>query len=56
MASFAEVSSHLIDELRTARDTAAKLATVASDKSEMTFAENLARHIEDLLDELGCCD
>lgn len=56
MATFAEVSSHLIDELRTARDTAATLVTVAADKSEITFAENLARRIEDLLDELGCYD
>lgn len=56
MATFAEVSSHLIDQLRAARDTAARLAPLTDDEREKVFGSELAARIELLLDDLGCYD
>jgi hypothetical protein len=55
MATFAEVSSRLIDQLREAHGTAGRLAALAEGR-EKAFAEGLAARIEYLLDELGCYD
>jgi len=56
MATFDEVSSHLIDQLRTARDTARRLVVATEDQQETAFAEDIAARIEHLLDDLGCYD
>ncbi|HUQ62850.1 MAG TPA: hypothetical protein VM121_03765 [Acidimicrobiales bacterium] len=56
MATFGEVNSHLIDQLRGARDTAKRMATVTKDQEEAAFAKDMAARIELLLDDLGCYD
>lgn len=56
MASFAELSSRLIDELRAARNSAARMAELADDPREALFAEGVVARIEHLLDQLGCYD
>lgn len=56
LATFAEMSSHLIDQLRSARDTAKRMATVTSDGTDRAFAEDVAARLDHLLDDLGCYD
>lgn len=56
MATFAEVTSHLIDQLRGARDTAKRMVTLTNCEDETAFAEDVAARLEHLLDDLGCYD
>jgi hypothetical protein len=56
MATFGEVSSHLIDQLRGARDTARRLVESTTDRDETAFAHDVTARIDQLLDDLGCYD
>lgn len=56
MATFDEVSSHLINQLRAARDTAKRMTASTDDQQETAFAKDVAIRIEHLLDDLGCYD